>query len=184
MALSGSNKLCTNCRKEVTAGSRFCIHCGESIPDISQPCIKCQQEVPAGSKFCPHCGETILDSSTGRRSKGPDEKYCSSCGELIKEQAEVCVKCGVRVSRTVNRDTNTLGQEFSTRSRLVAGLLGILLGGFGVHRFYLGNIGIGIIQIVVSLITLGIGGLWGLVEGIVIVAGADWKDADGRPLKK
>jgi len=78
-------------------------------------------------------------------------------------------------------DTDTV---FSDRSRLAAGLLGILIGELGVHRFYLGNIGIGIIQIIVTIITLGIGGLWGFIEGIIIIAGANWKDAQGKPLRK
>lgn len=71
------------------------------------------------------------------------------------------------------------------KSKLVAGLLGILLGGFGVHRFYLGYTAIGIVQIVVTLLTCGIGSLWGLVEGVLYLVGASgWTtDADGRPLK-
>ena len=71
------------------------------------------------------------------------------------------------------------------KSRLVAGLLGIFLGGFGVHRFYLGWTGIGIAQIVVTILTCGLGALWGLVEGIMIIAGAQsfQTDAQGRPLR-
>jgi TM2 domain-containing membrane protein YozV len=72
----------------------------------------------------------------------------------------------------------------SEKSRLAAGLLGIFLGAWGIHRFYLGNIGIGIIQIIVTLITCGIGGLWGFIEGIIIIAGGNWRDAKGMPLKK
>jgi TM2 domain-containing membrane protein YozV len=72
------------------------------------------------------------------------------------------------------------------KSKLAAGLLGIFLGGFGVHRFYLGYTSIGIIQIVVTVITCGIGSLWGFVEGILYLAGANgWTtDASGRPLKE
>lgn len=110
-----------------------------------------------------------------------DEMYCISCGSIIKKAAEICVKCGVRVAKATSVAEDL---EFSERSRLAAGILGILLGSLGVHRFYLGNIGIGIIQIVVSVITLGIGGLWGMIEGIIIIAGGRWRDADGRLLKK
>jgi TM2 domain-containing membrane protein YozV len=109
-----------------------------------------------------------------------DEMYCSCCGSIIKRQAEICVNCGVRVST----QPLAVGVVTSDKSRLAAGLLGILLGGIGVHRFYLGNIGIGIIQIIVTIITLGIGSLWGFIEGIIIIAGANWKDAEGMPLKK
>jgi len=71
------------------------------------------------------------------------------------------------------------------KSRVVAGILGILLGGLGVHRFYLGFVGIGILQIVVSLLTFGIGAWWGIIEGIMILcrAQAFAADAEGRPLR-
>lgn len=71
------------------------------------------------------------------------------------------------------------------KSKLVSGLLGILLGGLGVHRFYLGYTALGIAQIVVTLVTCGIGALWGLVEGILILAGISiTTDAEGRSLKE
>jgi len=70
------------------------------------------------------------------------------------------------------------------KSKLVAGLLGILVGGLGVHRFYLGYIGIGIAQIAVTLVTCGLGGIWGLIEGILILVGNMNTDAQGRPLKE
>lgn len=71
------------------------------------------------------------------------------------------------------------------KSRLVAGLLGVLLGGLGVHRFYLGYIGIGVAQIVVTFVTCGVGYIWGLIEGILILVGSGiTTDAEGRPLKE
>jgi TM2 domain-containing membrane protein YozV len=72
----------------------------------------------------------------------------------------------------------------SRRSRLAAGLLGIFLGGLGIHRFYLGYVGVGIAQIVVTLCTCGFGSLWGFIEGICIIAGAAITcDARGQPLQ-
>lgn len=109
-----------------------------------------------------------------------DEMYCWSCGSIIKRAAEICVHCGVRVDRTSGRAAEG---EYSERSRLAAGILGIILGGIGVHRFYLGYIGIGILQIVVTVITFGIGSLWGFVEGIIIIAGGGFRDSNGRILK-
>ena len=71
------------------------------------------------------------------------------------------------------------------KSKIAAGLLGIFLGGFGVHRFYLGFTKIGIIQIVVTIFTCGIGSLWGFVEGILYLVGSSGytTDASGRPLR-
>jgi TM2 domain-containing membrane protein YozV len=70
------------------------------------------------------------------------------------------------------------------KSKLAAGLLGIFVGGFGVHRFYLGYTGIGVAQIVVTFLTCGVGALWGLIEGILILTGSSiTTDADGQTLK-
>jgi len=67
------------------------------------------------------------------------------------------------------------------KDKMIAGILGILLGGLGVHRFYLGYIGIA--QIFVSIFTFGIGAWWGVIEGIMILVTDTWTDAEGRPLK-
>jgi TM2 domain-containing membrane protein YozV len=72
---------------------------------------------------------------------------------------------------------------YQQKEKMVAGLLGILIGGFGVHNFYLGNTSKGIIQIVVTLVTCGIGAIWGLIEGIMILTGSINTDANGVPLK-
>jgi TM2 domain-containing membrane protein YozV len=72
----------------------------------------------------------------------------------------------------------------SDKSKMTAGLLGIFLGGFGVHNFYLGFTNKAILQIVVTVFTCGIGAIWGLVEGIMIITGNEsfQYDSDGRRL--
>ena len=76
-----------------------------------------------------------------------------------------------------------------SKSKIAAGLLGIFLGGLGIHRFYLGYTKIGIIQLVLAIVlsVLGLGflALWGLIEGIMILAGAVYfqRDAHGVPLR-
>ena len=71
------------------------------------------------------------------------------------------------------------------KSKLVAGLLGILVGWAGVHRFYLGYTAIGVAQILVTVITCGMGAIWGFIEGILILVGSTIiTDVDGRPLKE
>ena len=100
--------------------------------------------------------------------------YCSKCGKEISGAGVYCSSCGSQQSLSV------AGEQ---KSRVVAGILGILLGSLGIHRFYLGFVGIGIIQIVVSICTFGIGGIWGLIEGILILVGNFNQDAQGRPLK-
>jgi TM2 domain-containing membrane protein YozV len=74
------------------------------------------------------------------------------------------------------------GAPYSDKSKLVAGLLQIFLGGFGVGRFYLGDTKTGVWQIVVTVLTCGIGSIWGLIDGIIILA-TDSTDSQGRPLR-
>ena len=57
-------------------------------------------------------------------------------------------------------------------------LLAIFLGGLGIHRFFVGKIGTGILQ----LLTLGGLGIWALID-IIIIAVGSFKDKNGLPIK-
>jgi len=71
------------------------------------------------------------------------------------------------------------GMPFSDKSKMVAGLLQIFLGSFGVGRFYTGHIGLGVAQLLLSWLTCGV---WPLVDGIMMLMGKV-TDAQGRPLR-
>jgi TM2 domain-containing membrane protein YozV len=73
------------------------------------------------------------------------------------------------------------GIPFSDKSKIVAGLLQIFLP-FGIGRFYIGDNTIGVLQLIVTVITCGIGGLWGIIDGIIMLA-TDSKDANGYMLR-
>ena len=75
------------------------------------------------------------------------------------------------------------GRPLSDKSKLTAGLLQIFLGGFGVGRFYLGYTTIGVLQIVVTIVTCGVGSIWGLIDGIMILIG-NVPDPQGRMLRE
>ena len=68
--------------------------------------------------------------------------------------------------------------ETSPKSRTAAALLCFFLGGLGIHRFYMGKIGTGILW----LLTLGLFGIGALVDFIIILCGSA-KDKDGLPIK-
>ena len=59
------------------------------------------------------------------------------------------------------------------KSKVVAGVLGILLGALGVHHYYLGSITAGIIILVASCCTGGVVGILGIVEGILLLVMSD-----------
>lgn len=106
-------------------------------------------------------------------------KFCSNCGTEIKENENFCSKCGNNINQTENIQSTQTQQG---KSKIAAGLLGVFLGGFGIHNFYLGYTSKGVAQILVTIVTCGIGSLWGFIEGIMILAGSINTDADGNPL--
>ena len=69
---------------------------------------------------------------------------------------------------------------------MAAGLLGIFLGCFGVHNFYLGYTGKAVAQLLITVLSCGllwiVSAIWGLVEGIMILSGSITVDAEGNPL--
>ena len=96
-------------------------------------------------------------------AKGVDEKFCSECGAVIKQKAEICPKCGVR--QMPAPQTSPLGRTTSTgRNRVVAAIIAIFLGGLGIHKFYLGKTGQGVLYPL--LFWTFIPALIGLIEGI------------------
>jgi TM2 domain-containing membrane protein YozV len=65
------------------------------------------------------------------------------------------------------------GKPAGAEKKVVAGILGILLGGLAIHKFYLGYTKEGIIQIIITVCTCGMGGILGLIEGIIYLTKSD-----------
>ena len=99
-----------------------------------------------------------------QKTKADDEKFCESCGEAVKIKAVVCPKCGVPQRKS------------NERNKVIAGLLGIFLGGFGAHKFYLGKIGQGFLYLIFTWAVVP----WiiGFVEGIMYLSMKDEKFAE------
>jgi TM2 domain-containing membrane protein YozV len=66
--------------------------------------------------------------------------------------------------------------QLSSKNKSLLLLLAWLLGGFGVDRFYRGQIGMGILK----LLTLGGCGIWALIDSLIYLLGDLPKDSDGR----
>lgn len=90
-------------------------------------CQNCGAEIAADAEICPDCGVNQtkpLEGAHGDRTV--DEKYCVDCGELINKQAELCPECQAE-QPDLRRGTDS--------DQTVAGILAILLGGLGAHKF-------------------------------------------------
>ena len=57
--------------------------------------------------------------------------------------------------------------------KMMAGILAIVVGAFGVHKFFLGYQKEGLIQIAITVVTCGFGGIMGLIEGIIYLMKSD-----------
>jgi TM2 domain-containing membrane protein YozV len=99
----------------------------------------------------------------GGRKPGADEQFCSSCGEIIKKDAEICPECGVSQSNASSGSTN--------KDRTTAGILAILLGGIGVHKFYLNETGLGVLYLCFSWTFIP--AIIGVIEGILYLTKTD-----------
>lgn len=125
--------------------------------------------------FCRKCGKEVED---GR-------EYCAECEAQVNTQE---AKEKVEVVKEINNDNTNQGYTNEKRkSKIAAGLLGIFLGSLGIHNFYLGYVGKGIAQLLMTVLTCGflspVSAIWGLIEGIFILSGDIDKDENGVPLR-
>lgn len=80
-----------------------------------------------------------------------------------------------QASNTANEFKEGWNQVSNTQEnkKVLAGILGIVLGGFGIHKFILGYTQEGVIQIVITIVTCGMGSIIGLIEGIIYLTKSD-----------
>jgi hypothetical protein len=108
-------------------------------------CRSCGNQLNDQAAICVSCGVPV---NTGTA-------FCQNCGAQTDPNAEMCVKCGVRLAGG--------GAGAEARSKIAAGLLGIFLGGLGIHRFYLGYnaiggvmLGVWILGFILSFVCIGL----------------------------
>jgi TM2 domain-containing membrane protein YozV len=131
---------------------------------------------------CPNCGRETQDQT----------KFCGFCGaEMNKPTSKKAkpIEPEVMDEKDVKRkQSQSFNPQSEPKSKLVAGLLAIFVGGLGIHNFYLGYTNRGVTQLLLatvgSLIIIGpfIASVWGLIEGIQILTGSINTDANGNKL--
>lgn len=149
-----------------------------------------------GDDLCLDCntyvyhGKTInLSLITKEESHMNENMTCPQCGAPITPGAEECKFCGEKlIQQQVNQgfqqvqrfqpgyvqqpaNVSGINPAWPVKNKIVAGVLAILLGGIGIHKFYLGKIGMGIVYILFCW--TGITAVIGLVEGIVYLCSSD-----------
>ena len=113
---------------------------------------------------CPQCGAPIDFGAT----------ECKYCGEKINtQQPQMGYQQPQVVIQQVQPVYNVTGinPSWPIKSKVAAGLLGIFLGGLGIHKFYLGKVGLGIVYL--CLCWTGIPAIIGFIEGIIYLCSND-----------
>ena len=112
--------------------------------------------------------------------------YCKSCGINMGENVSYCPSCG----EPTGIGSRSQSYHPEAKSRIIAGVLALFVGYLGIHNFYLGHIGKGIIQFLLT--TVGwvlfftgpmIAGLWSFIEALQLFLGSKNVDAKGIRLK-
>jgi len=134
-------------------------------------CTKCGSKLELNDTVCPNCGALIKDRVVKE--------------EVVAEKVEDTKSEGNTYSNSNNTSTNNTYNP-QAKNKVVAGLLGIFLGGFGVHNFYLGYTGKAVAQLLITVLSCCmlsfVSSIWGFIEGILILSGNINKDADGNDL--
>ncbi|MBO7722912.1 MAG: zinc ribbon domain-containing protein [Thermoguttaceae bacterium] len=136
---------------------------------------------PGATVYCTNCGSPVEEQAYACMKCGASpvghRKFCRRCGTALNPEQIVCVKCGAGVLPARNRTGGYGGPGYGgsvggePKNKLAAGLLAIFLGWIGVHKFYMGSWGWGMVFLAVVFLTGGflglVTGICGLVEGIL-----------------
>ena len=139
--------------------------------------------------YCRQCGEELNNPKAVicvkcGTNKGQGDNYCPDCGQEVKNKgADVCLSGGVRLrSSKINindslKSVNSTGKPIGN-SKIVAGILAIILGAIGIHKFYLGYKEQGFIQLAIFSVALFIfspavlvNNIWSIVDAVNIFRG-------------
>jgi TM2 domain-containing membrane protein YozV len=104
-------------------------------------------------------------------------KRCPKCNQEFGDDKDFCPNDGTRLENIIMTNSPVMVSPFSEGLAMIFVCLGFL-GVAGVHRFYVGKIGTGILW----LLTGGLFGI-GTIIDIILIASGSFTDSNGRPLK-
>lgn len=126
-------------------------------------CHQCYEVLRPADERCPKCG--TLTAAAERKAQaavaGVRSLFCSQCGAALPQNAQFCGGCGAAVPRATPVPSVAYASPAREFSGALAFLCWFLLGGVGLHRFYLGQTTYGVVMLCVNVgLTLLTAGLW------------------------
>lgn len=140
-------------------------------------CKNCSTNFDDNAPYCPYCGAPNDMVQGGQQNA---QNYQQSQNEYYNPNAQQGGQYYYNGQPNTQQDMNYNPQQMNTeptKEKIVAGLLAILIGTLGIHKFYLGYTKSGIIMLLVSLLTFGFGApvmaVISLIEGILYLTKSD-----------
>jgi TM2 domain-containing membrane protein YozV len=125
-------------------------------------CPQCGAPIDPGATECRFCGEKLATRQAAQQTyQQPQTVY------VQQPQPQVVIQ---QVAPQPVYMTG-INPAWPVKSKIAAGLLGIFLGGLGIHKFYLGKVGMGILYLIFCW--TGIPAVIGFVEGIIYLCSND-----------
>lgn len=166
--MSTSN--CPACGAPVALNVTECKYCGESIA-VNQPQMQAQQNTSGFNSYA----QTITTSNVN------SPESINKVNEMMKDMNEMMAGMNANNANNMNSNMNNNNMNHMNtmnsnvyvprKSKTTAGILAILLGGLGVHKFYLGKVGWGIVYLLFCWTYIP--ALIGFIEGIIYLASSD-----------
>lgn len=149
-------------------------------------CENCGKEIVNGAKICGYCGAGIRQFTNQQDRNQTSYAGGQGYGTGPYYQQNVNQQPYGGQGYGMQPYYQQMPQQGS-KSKVAAGLLGIFLGGLGIHNFYLGYTGKAVAQLLITLVSVGflapVSGFWGFIEGIMILCGTIKTDGKGFLLK-
>ncbi len=149
-----SDNICPQCGAPNAPGTRECKYCGEVFTSNASAAQQNFQE-PAGGQ------QPNFQQSHPQQPNPQQQPYHQPVHPNQTAQAQQ----NYHYQQMVNEG---ISPAWPIKSKIAAGLLGIFLGGLGIHKFYMGKVGMGILYLLFCW--TGIPSLVGFIEGIIYLA--------------
>lgn len=121
-------------------------------------CPQCGAPITPGASECKFCGEKLVQQQVNQQMSNPQPQ---SAPQTVYVQQPVVQQVY----------TTGINPAWPIKSKIAAGILGIFFGGIGVHKFYLGKVGMGILYLLFCW--TGIPAVVGFIEGIIYLCSND-----------
>ncbi len=196
--LTDTDICCSQCGFAVGAGMRYCPYCGDPVAVGATTCTTCCQPLVdvAGQPMRDTAAQEMPSMNAAYAPPPVQQAAQPQMQQPIppvqpqpvqyvpgQQQNGYAYRNGAMPQQNMVY-SYAPGQQ---KSKVTAGILGIFLGVFGVHNFYLGYTGKGVAQLLLTLLTCFIASpiteIWAFIEGILILTGGIGTDGKGIPLK-